>query len=203
MTAIKFCGITREEDAEAAVALGASAVGFILWGGSARAITPEAAATIIRGLPPFITPVAVLVNPRPEDVARSVEGVGCRLVQVHGEVDEKPLAGPWQILRAVRLSDLAGETEPRVDAARPVLLDAHDAVHFGGTGRTIDWARAAAVASKRRVVLAGGLTPANVGTAVRVVRPYAVDVASGVECAPGIKDQAAMRAFVDAVRNET
>lgn len=200
MTAIKFCGITREEDAALAAELGAAAVGLVLWPESPRAVAPAQARRVVDMLPPFVTPVAVLVSPAVDDVRRAVETVGVRVVQVHGVVDlDALLEGPWTLVRATSLAGgpaAARAVEPRVT----VLLDAHDPARHGGTGTTIDWTAAAEVARARRVVLAGGLRPDNVARAIAEVRPYGVDVASGVEAAPGVKDAARMRAFAAAVR---
>ncbi len=197
MTAIKICGITRGEDAEAAAALGADALGFVLWPASPRHTTIEAVAPIVRDLPPFLTPVGVFVNPSADDIARAA-GAGLRLAQVHGVMPAGPLALP--VLRAVHVSaTLPGGIEPAVDDGT-VLLDANDPVRHGGTGQTVDWTRARAIAARRRIVLAGGLTAQNVGDAIRTATPYAVDVASGVESEPGIKDLQKLRAFIDAVR---
>jgi len=200
MTAVKICGITRNEDADAAVACGADALGFVLWPSSPRHTTIDAVRAIVRRLPPFVTPVAVFVDPSTEDLARAADA-GVRLAQIHGHL---PVVAngrhPLPVLRAVHLS-ASGEAaiEPAV-ADDTVLLDAYDPVQHGGTGRTVDWARARVISATRRIVLAGGLTPGNVGDAIRAVRPYAVDVASGVEREPGIKDHAKLRAFIEAAR---
>lgn len=196
MTAVKICGITRREDADAAAALGANALGFVLWPDSPRHANLETVATIVGGLPPFITPVGVFVNPAADDIAQAAQA-GLRLAQVHGALPPGRLALP--VLRAVHLAASTDGLEPAVDD-ETVLLDAHDPVRHGGTGQTVDWTRARAIAAKRRVVLAGGLTAANVSDAIRMVKPYAVDVASGVETEPGIKDLLKLRAFIDAVR---
>ena len=196
MTAIKICGITRREDAEAAVAFGANALGFVLWPASPRHTTTEAVAAIVRHLPPFVTPVGVFVNPSADDLAGAADS-GLRLAQVHGLVPAGVLRLP--VLRAVHLSSTGDAIEPNV-GDDTVLLDAHDPIRHGGTGQTVAWTRARAVAAKRRIVLAGGLTPLNVREAIAMVRPYAVDVASGVEVTPGIKDHLRLRAFMDAVR---
>lgn len=197
MTAIKICGITRREDADAAVLFGANALGFVLWPASPRHATLESAGAIIRHLPPFVTTVGVMVNPSAEDIARAADA-GLRLAQVHGTVPAGALRLP--VLRAVHLgASGADDIEPDVDDDT-VLLDANDPVRHGGTGQTLDWARARAVAEKRRIVLAGGLTPSNVRDAILAVRPYAVDVASGIESGPGTKDLLKLRAFMDAVR---
>lgn len=197
MTAVKICGITRREDADAAAALGANALGFVLWSASPRHANLESVAAIIAGLPPFITPVGVFVNPSAGDIAQAAQA-GLRLAQVHGEVPPGRVALP--VLRAVHLAAGIGGIEPAVDD-ETVLLDAHDPVRHGGTGQTVDWTRARAIAAKRRLVLAGGLTAANVSDAIRTVMPYAVDVASGVETEPGLKDLSKLRAFIDAVKS--
>lgn len=197
MTAIKICGITRREDADAAVMFGANALGFVLWPASPRHATLEAAGEIVRHLPPFVTTVAVMVNPSADDIARAADA-GLRLAQVHGTVPAGPLRLP--VLRAVHLgASGADDIEPDVDDDT-VLLDANDPVRHGGTGQAVDWTRARAVAARRRIVLAGGLTPVNVREAILAVRPYAVDVASGIESGPGTKDLLKLRAFMDAVR---
>ncbi len=197
MTAIKICGITRREDADAAVMFGANALGFVLWPASPRHATLKVAGEIVRHLPPFVTTVGVMVNPSADDIARAADA-GLRLAQVHGTVPAGPLRLP--VLRAVHLgASGADDIEPDVDDDT-VLLDANDPVRHGGTGQAVDWTRARAVAARRRIVLAGGLTPVNVREAILAVRPYAVDVASGIESGPGTKDLLKLRAFMDAVR---
>ncbi len=197
MTAVKICGITRLEDAEVAVALGVNALGFVLWSASPRHTTLTAAGEIIRRLPPFVTPVGVMVNASADEIARAADA-GLRLAQVHGAVPAGPLR--LRVLRAVHLSAQGGDAiEPDGDDDT-VLLDANDPVRHGGTGRTVDWTRALAVAAKRRIVLAGGLTPDNVRAAILAVRPYAVDVASGVESTPGVKDHELLRRFMAAAK---
>lgn len=202
MTKIKFCGVTREQDAAAAAAAGAAMVGFVLWPDSPRGIDVARARTLIARLPPETTPVGVFVRPSPDEIARAVEYAGIRIAQVHGVANIAGLDRAGGAGCALWLAaTLAGDAlDPPVDDEVTVLLDAGDAVRFGGTGRTIDWAAAARIAARRPVVLAGGLTPANVAAAVRQVRPFAVDVASGIEERPGVKDARAMRAFVAAVR---
>jgi len=197
VTAVKICGITRLDDAEVAVALGANALGFVLWPASPRHTTAAAAGEIIRRLPPFVTPVGVMVNPSADEIARAAH-VGLRLAQIHGTVPAGPVRLP--LLRAVHLSAHGGDAiEPDADDDT-VLLDANDPVRHGGTGQTVDWTRARAVAAKRRIVLAGGLTPENVREAILAVRPYAVDVASGVESTPGVKDHELLRRFIAAAK---
>jgi phosphoribosylanthranilate isomerase len=199
-TRVKICGLTRLEDAELAVALGADALGFVFWPNSPRRMTPEAAGGITRALPPFPARVGVFVNAPLDEIARAVDVAGLSAVQLHG--DERPAdyaALRRPLIKAVPL----GDDEPAVLESLPpdvvALVDAADP-RRGGTGRTADWARAARAAARRRIMLAGGLTPENVGTAIRAVRPWAVDVSSGVEARPGVKDPGRMRAFFTAVR---
>jgi phosphoribosylanthranilate isomerase len=193
---VKICGITRLEDAQAAVDAGAQALGFVFWPASPRFIEPARARAIVAELPPFVTAVGVFVNQPVEHVFGVAAAVGLGAVQLHG--DERPadaarLARP--VIKAIPVGagndvDLA-EWPARV----LLLLDVHDPVKRGGTGRTVDWSAAAAIAATRRSMLAGGLTPENVGEAVRRVRPFGIDVSSGVEQAPGIKDHDRMRAL--------
>jgi phosphoribosylanthranilate isomerase len=200
MTAIKICGITRLEDAEAAVVLGANALGFVLWPKSPRHAELDTVQLIAATLPPFVVAVGVFVAPTADHVAEAVRA-GIQVAQIHGDVPAWPGARPpVPILRAVHLGPGGLESiEPDVPD-ETVLLDAHDADRHGGTGQTIDWVRASAIARSRRIVLAGGLTPANVGTAIRLVKPYAVDVASGVEARPGVKDHELLKRFFEAAK---
>ena len=199
MTFIKFCGMTREEDVRAAGDAGVNAVGFVLWPGSPRHVEVDRAKVLIGELAPDVTPVGVFVRPSRDDITRAVEHAGIRVAQVHGSADPTLAErGDCEVWFAVSL-DGDGIT-PEVAGAYTVLLDTPDPARYGGTGRTIDWRQAARIAAKRPVLLAGGLTAVNVATAVREVRPYGVDVASGIEISPGVKDAHAMRAFVAAVR---
>jgi len=182
---VKVCGITRLEDAAAAAAAGASAIGFVFWPDSPRYIDPASARTIASALPPQVTTVGVFVNAAIDDVRRIARQVGLGAVQLHGDEDPEYAAQlPFPILKAVTTrSDVS-----RWPSGTTLLLDAIDAERRGGTGRTVDWAAAAAIAAVRRTILAGGLTPDNVAEAVRQVRPFGIDVSSGVERAPGVKD---------------
>jgi phosphoribosylanthranilate isomerase len=194
---VKVCGITREADAALAVSLGAAALGFIFWPGSPRAVTPAAARAIQAQLPPFVTRVGVFVNASPAEVAEVSRAAGLDIVQLHGDEPVEAYAGIGP--RIVKVAAL--ETTADVDRvlAWPLtvtpLVDAMDRERRGGTGRLADWTLAAQVAAVRPMVLAGGLNAGNVGDAVFRVRPWAVDVSSGVEDAPGIKNPARLRAF--------
>jgi len=199
-TRVKFCGLTREQDVDAAVAAGVDALGFVLWPGSKRGIDESRMVRLSARVPAFITRVGLFVDPSPACVARCAENL--YLLQFHG--DETPalcssFTRPW--IKALRMRDnldLHAAAEAH-GGARALLLDAYRPGVPGGTGETFDWSRIPASLAKP-VILAGGLTPANVADAIARVRPFAVDVSGGVEAAPGIKDPERMLAFMDAVR---
>lgn len=195
MTAVKICGLTRLEDAEAAARLGADMVGFVLWPGSSRAMTVERVRPIVAALPRSVTPVGVFVDPTPDEVSAAADA-GIRVAQIHSETP----AFLRVAIPIVRVVHLEGDWFAPDVPDELVHLDAYDPVTKGGTGKTIDWQRAATIARSRRVILAGGLTPSNVGEAIAQVKPYAVDVASGVESSPGIKDHSKIEAFIRAAK---
>jgi phosphoribosylanthranilate isomerase len=193
---VKICGITRAVDAQFAALLGATALGFIFWPGSPRYIPPERARAIVAGLPDGVVPVGVFVNQPVGDVYGITRRTGLGAVQLHGSEDPRAFAGLGvQIIKAVAVGE---GFDPSSVATIPtdvtVLLDARDPVKHGGTGRTIDWNVAARVAAERPVVLSGGLTSLNIRAAVAAVRPQMVDLSSGVESAPGVKDHERLRA---------
>jgi phosphoribosylanthranilate isomerase len=196
----KVCGITRLADALHAVEHGATALGFVFWPDSPRYIAPDRAATIVRELPPTVMAVGVFVNQPVDEIARVAALAGIATIQLHG--DEPPqyaTALEWPVWRAMSLADVNGTLEAwPLDTT--ILLDAHDPVRRGGTGQPIDWAHAADVARLRRVVLAGGLTPENVQQAIAAVRPFGVDVSSGVEEAPGVKNFDKVAQFLERAR---
>ena len=203
MTAIKICGITREQDALAAAHCGANAVGFVFYAKSPRAVTPARAAALMRVLPPCVTSVALFVDADVAAVKHTMAMARADLLQFHG--DESPaycrqFGVPY--LKALRVRpgvDLLQYARDYHDA-KALLLDAYVEGTPGGTGATFDWA----LIPKNLplpVVLSGGLTPENVTAAIEAVRPWAVDVSSGVESARGIKDAAKIAAFVTGVRN--
>jgi phosphoribosylanthranilate isomerase len=199
MTRIKVCGITSVDDAVMAVEAGADAIGLIFWPSSKRAVDVERAQAITRALPPLIATVGVFVNETPDHVRSVADAVGLSAVQLHGqEVVPDWARFPRPVLKAMPVEAYASSPWQRARAA--ILVDAHDPVTIGGTGRTVDWDAAKAIAATRPLVLAGGLTPDNVAQAVVWVRPWGVDVASGVERSPGTKDPLKVKAFVEAVR---
>ncbi len=198
---VKVCGITRLTDALQAVQHGATALGFVFWPRSPRFITPERAREIIAELPSSLTTVGVFVNEPVDGISQVVARSGINTVQLHG--DEPPVyadALGWPVLRSIDVDEAASAC-PSWPAQTVFLVDAVDRVRRGGTGAAVDWTRAATVAGRWRVVLAGGLTPENVGDAINTVRPYGVDVSSGVEEAPGVKNFDKVARFVANARS--
>ena len=197
---IKICGVTRLEDALLASRLGADALGFNFWPRSKRHVTAAAARQIIARLPPFVTPVGVFVN-QPEGEMRAIAAeTGIQVFQLHG--DEPPeLCSrlPLPVVKAVPVDQVSTLSKLLSYEVQAFLLDTPSR-GYGGTGRPFDWSLAEGVSEAAPVILAGGLTPENVADAVRAVRPWAVDVASGVESSPGVKDADRMLRFVTAVR---
>ncbi len=201
---IKVCGITSCEDASMALDLGVDALGFNFYPDSPRFLAPTSAGEIINRLAPLAVTIAVFVNVGDTaEVERQARTAGVDVLQLHG--DESPeyclrLSG-WKLIKALRL----GSRNSPMDLDRyPVaafLLDARDDARYGGTGLAFDWNLAKQLQTRRPIILAGGLRPDNVRHAIRVVRPYAVDVCSGVESAPGRKDRGKLSAFIREVRN--
>ncbi len=202
-TRIKICGLTRVEDALAAARLGADAVGLVFVEQSPRRIEIATAAEIVRALPPFVASVALFVNPVPAGVEAVLTRVRPSLLQFHGE-ETAAFCGafgvPW--LKAIRVRPDTDLLQCATDfhGAAGLLLDAYSPAAHGGTGHRFDWSLIPADLPLP-VVLAGGLDPGNVAAAVRQVRPWAVDVSSGVESARGIKDAARMAAFIKEVKH--
>jgi phosphoribosylanthranilate isomerase len=203
MTAIKICGITREQDALAAARCGANAIGMVFYAQSPRHVTPARAAQLMLALPPFVMSVGLFVDAAAEEVKKTIATARVDLLQFHG--NEPPVyCRQFDVpyLKAVRVRaglDLLQYARDYHDA-KALLLDAFVEGTHGGTGTTFDWALIPANIPLP-VVLSGGLTPENVTSAIRAVKPWAVDVSSGVEQAKGIKDAAKVAAFVTGVRN--
>jgi len=199
-TRVKICGITRPEDAALAVALGADAVGFVLWAASPRALT-AAKASAIGTTGRFSVRIGVFVNAPPPEVAEAVRAARLAAVQLHGDEDVSDYAQVGApIIKAVTLAgpdDVAKALQ--LPAEITVLVDASDSVKRGGTGKLADWSLAREVSDARPVILAGGLSASNVGGAIRAVRPWGIDVSSGVEEAPGVKSPERMRALFAAL----
>lgn len=202
---IKICGITNAEDAAVAVTAGADALGFIFYRKSPRFVEPTVVRTIVAGLPPFVLPIGVFVNEEAAAVRTLMDDCGLALAQLHGDetaVYCQSLGRP--VLKALRLKDRSAflalaEFQGRANV-RGLVIDAFSEQAYGGTGQTVDWTLAAEAARAAPILLAGGLTPANVSHAIQAVRPYGIDVSSGVETRPGKKDPEKVKAFIEAAR---
>lgn len=203
MTRVKICGITRTEDAIACARAGADAIGLVFYPSSPRHVSIEQAAAVVRALPPFVSTVGLFVNQAPEQVEAVLKAVHLDLLQFHG--DEPPefcrsFGVPW--LKAVRVKagvDLV-QYALRYQNAKGLLLDAYVDGVPGGTGQSFDW-KLIPAELPLPVILSGGLEPANVAAGIRQVKPWAVDVSSGVEASKGIKDAAKIAAFMEGVRS--
>jgi phosphoribosylanthranilate isomerase len=201
MIRVKICGNVTLKDTMAAVEAGADAVGFVFHAKSPRGVSPKAVAAIVSHLPPLVTSVGVFVNEKADVVRQIVSDCGLAYAQLHG--DESPqycaeLRVP--VLKGIRVrgcEDVSALASYRVKA---ILLDAYVEGLAGGTGATFDWSLAVEAKAWGPIILAGGLTPDNVAEAISHVQPYGVDVSSGVEAAPGMKDHAKVRAFVENVK---
>ncbi|MDH4585360.1 phosphoribosylanthranilate isomerase [Pseudomonas sp. BN415] len=199
---IKICGITRIEDALAAVAAGADAIGFVFYAKSPRAVTPAQARAIVAALPPFVTTVGLFVDMPRAELTQVLAEVPLDLLQFHGDESPEACAGYGRpYIKALRVKpgdDIAAAISSYPEASG-ILLDTFVQGTPGGTGEAFDWGLVPQIAAKP-LILAGGLTPENVGEAVRQVRPYAVDVSGGVEACKGIKDAAKIQAFIQQAR---
>lgn len=198
---VKICGITSATDALAAVEAGADALGFMFYAPSPRHVRFDAAAEIIRQLPPFVARVGVFVDPAEEEVRRAIEECGLDTLQFHGdETPEFCRRFGLKTLKAFRVRDAESLRQTESYPAEAWLLDSYVTGQPGGTGARFNWDLATDAARRHTVVLAGGLTPGNAAEAVSRVRPYGLDVSSGVESAPGRKDAAKVRAFIAAAK---
>ena len=209
---VKICGITRPEDADLAVELGASALGFIFWPGSPRYISCESAADIVRRNPGRVQSVGVFVDQPPEEVMQIMDVVGLDIAQLHGSESPEycrqilqraaPAPGGHRtVIKAIGLQNGGAPMLDQYDAEMLILIDAHDPSRYGGTGRTVNWNSAREIAATRKTILSGGLNPENIARAVETVRPYGVDTSSGVESAPGMKDAARLKLFFEALND--
>ncbi|OGT64210.1 MAG: N-(5'-phosphoribosyl)anthranilate isomerase [Gammaproteobacteria bacterium RIFCSPLOWO2_01_FULL_47_190] len=200
---VKICGITRPQDALAAACLGVDAVGLVFYPASPRAVTIQAACAIVDVLPPFVCKVGLFVNAAPDEITRVLETVALDVLQFHG--DEEPELCSYHskpFIKAVRMQDNVNLNAAaiRYADASALLLDTYVEGLHGGTGHAFDWSRIPAHTGKP-LILAGGLTPANVAVAIEQTKPYAVDVSGGVESAKGIKDAGKIAEFIREVRN--
>ncbi len=203
-TRIKFCGMTRAQDVQIAVALGVDALGFVFVEGSARNLDIDVAEKLIREVPPFVVKVGLFMNAETETVKEVVKSVKLNLLQFHGEEDEKfctQFEMPY--LKAVPMASITSLSDYCQDYARAsgFILDSHAKGEMGGSGETFAWGDIS-IEVDRPVILAGGLTAENVAEAIKVVHPYAVDVSSGIEAGKGIKDPAKMEQFIKEVHRD-
>lgn len=200
VTKIKICGITNTEDALAAATYGADALGFVFYKGSPRYISPETAREIVSHLPPFVTTVGVFVNETGEMMKEVMELAGINVLQLHGD-DPPQACGVWpKVIKAFRVKDFVDLKPLEVCRVSAFLLDTYAPETYGGTGLVFNWDIAVEAKRYGHVILSGGLTPDNVEKAIRWVKPYAVDVSSGIEASKGKKDLKKMRAFIDNAR---
>jgi phosphoribosylanthranilate isomerase len=200
--AIKICGVREAADVDACIALGVEMIGFNFWPKSRRRISEDTARQLVARLPPGVEPVGVFADAQPEEVARTVARVGLHAVQLHGDEDPEAYRDVGaKVIQVVRVKPGGPLPVAAAGAADRVLLDAWVDAQ-GGAGVSFDWDIVPGVEQRlaRPILIAGGLTPENVSEAVRRARPWGVDVATGVESAPGVKDHRKLRAFVDAVR---
>jgi len=224
---VKICGMTRLEDAELAAGLGASALGFVFWPGSPRYITPDSAQLIAAAIPAHVVKVGVFVDQPVDEVARIMKHVGLDSAQLHGHetpeycralndhyvdqyVDRYVVSGfsrtPGRpsgrtVIKSIGMTDNGAVTVDEYDPDIVLLVDAHDPARYGGTGKVVNWDAAREIAATRSTILAGGLNAANIKLAVRTVQPFGVDVSSGVESAPGLKDPNRLRTFFEALHD--
>jgi phosphoribosylanthranilate isomerase len=209
---VKICGITRPKDADLAVELGASALGFIFWPGSPRYISHESAGDIVRRNAGRVQSVGVFVDQPPEEVMHVMDIVGLDTAQLHGaespeycrQILQRAASSPGtrrHVIKAIGLQDGGPTMLDQYDSEMLILVDAHDPSRYGGTGRTVNWNSARDIAATRRTILSGGLNPENIARAVETVRPYGVDTSSGVESAPGVKDAARLKLFFEALND--
>ena len=203
MTKIKICGITNLDDAVAAVESGADALGFVFFKKSPRNISPEKAAAIIAKLPAFAATVGVFVNEPREEILKIVNQTGISVIQLHGEEPPESCLLTRKVIKGIRVKSLESlEPLKRYQGlVSAFLLDTYAPRIPGGTGQVFSWDIALEAKNFGRVILAGGLTPENVSEAIRLVKPYAVDVSSGVELEKGKKDHKKMRLFIERARS--
>ena len=199
MVRIKICGITNIDDARAAIDFGADALGFVFFKGSPRCVTVKQAASIVCKLPSFVTPVGVFVDETPEIIRSSIADAGIDVIQLHGEEGPEVCRFSRRSIKAIRVKSI-DSLEPLKsfkDLVSAFLLDAYAPDTLGGTGQKFNWDIAVEAKHFGRIILAGGLSPDNIQHAVQHVRPYGVDVSSGVEREKGKKDHQKMKLFIE------
>jgi phosphoribosylanthranilate isomerase len=206
---VKICGITRAQDAELAATMGATAIGFVFWPNSPRYLPLEAAKAIASHVGGSVLKAGVFVDQPVDDVVRIITEAQLDVAQLHGhetpeycrQLMDKTLLSGRTVIKAVGMTANGSVTIDAFDPDVLVLVDAYDPARVGGTGRTVNWDAAREIATTRRTILAGGLNAANIKLAIRSVRPFGVDVSSGVESAPGVKDPNRLRTFFEALHD--
>ena len=206
---VKICGITRAQDAELAAGLGATAIGFVFWPNSPRYLTLDAAKAIVSTVGASVLKVGVFVDQPVDEVAGIMNQAELDVAQLHGhetpeycrQLIEKCSRSGTTVIKAVGMKENGAVKIDAFDPGVLVLVDAYDAARFGGTGKVVNWDAAREIATTRRTILAGGLNAANIKLAIRSVRPYGIDVSSGVESSPGVKDPNRLRTFFEALHD--
>lgn len=203
MVKVKICGITNIDDAMSAVDFGADALGFVFYKHSPRSVSPEKAASIIKDLPPFVQTIGVFVDESPEKIETNVSLTGIGIVQLHGEEPPRACRMRTRVIKAIRVRGLDSlvPLDKYKSYVSAFLLDAYVPDKLGGTGMLFNWDIAVEAKQFGKIILAGGLTPDNITSAVKHVRPYSVDVSSGVEFSKGKKDLQKMKLFIERAKS--
>lgn len=202
MTKIKICGITNFEDAAKSLDCGADALGFIFYEKSKRYISPPEAQKIIKELPPFVTKVAVFVDCPFRQIIKITSELFINAIQLHGsETPEFCSKFSYPVIKALRIKDSIDIQQVDSFATQTILFDTYSESDYGGTGKSFNWKVLEKLNTDKKIILSGGLNPGNIEKAITTVRPYGVDVSSGVEKSPGIKDHKKIKKFIEAVKN--
>jgi len=202
MTKIKICGITNFEDAAKSLDCGADALGFIFYEKSKRYISPPEAQKIIKELPPFVTKVAVFVDCPFRQITKITNKLFINAIQLHGsETPEFCAKFSYPVIKALRIKDSIDILQVDSFATQTILFDTYSETDYGGTGKSFNWKVLKKLNTDKKIILSGGLNPGNIEKAITTVRPYGVDVSSGVEKSPGIKDHKQIKEFIEAVKN--
>jgi phosphoribosylanthranilate isomerase len=202
MTKVKICGITNFEDAAKSLDCGADALGFIIYQKSKRYIKPSEALKIIKELPPFVTKVAVFVDSPFRHITKITNELCINTIQLHGnETPDFCSKFRHTVIKALRIKDSVDRQQVDSFPTQAILFDTFSDAEYGGTGKSFDWKVLKRLNTDKKIILSGGLNPDNIEQAIRTVRPYAVDVSSGVEKSPGIKDHKKIKNLIEAVKN--
>jgi phosphoribosylanthranilate isomerase len=202
MVKVKICGITNTEDALAAVEYGADALGFVFHAKSPRVVTPDTAKKILSALPPFVTTIGVFVDERKREIEKVINHANLNIIQFHGKETPEACQMCRKVIKAIRVKELTDLEPLKTYKVSAFLLDTYSPHVMGGTGRIFNWDIAVEAKKFGPIILAGGLTPENIEDAVKLVQPYAVDVASGVEGRKkGIKDHKKLKLFIERAKN--